>query len=143
MLDPDELTDYHNIHLNQNPFYPVGLKDFDKLEPLCITKEGLKELHRLKRKLVMGNATLEDKVVLIDLLRIDATTNPSLKRAKNWKHHVDFYINDIIQTHFISYLEQDGFAVKNPKYNPKFMYYHDAWQMNVLQKIYALRESRN
>ena len=137
-MNPDSLLDYHNNNMKENPFYPIKPEDFDKTEELVITKQGLEQVEILKHECIMGRATVKEKIDFIDLMRIYATTNSSLEILLEWKKYLDRYFDEIIKDRYYSNLLKDGFAMRNPKFNSKYMKSHDTWQDIVVQKYYSL-----
>ncbi len=124
--------------------YPVRVEDYDKLNEFVITKEGLIQLHKLKRLVLMGNATLEDKILLERLLEVYALTNPSKERLRAWKEHIDRYMRDLWKCRYQPDLEQEGLVIKNENHDPKYLEYWKIWTDTIVAKIYALqREERN
>jgi len=130
--------------IKDNPVFPVRVEDYDKLNEFVISVKGLEQITILKRQLTMGTATLEEKTILEHLLEIYATTNPSKEKLRDWKKHVDFMFNDLMKTHYLPDLVNEGLAVKNEKFDPKYREYWNIWTQTIVSKIYALqREERN
>ena len=71
----------------------------------------------------MGNATLEDKVLLERLLEAHASTNPSKERQREWKRHIDSYFSDLMKSRYNPDLIQAGLVVKKEKFNTEYREY--------------------
>ena len=141
-MDPDALVDYQRNKMKENPYFPVNPQNYDKIEELVITKKGLEELTILKRECIMGRGSDKQKALYIELLRLWATTNRSLDKLREWKKYLDMYVSDIIKIHYTpTAIWREGYAVKNPNYEPKYMKSHDTWHSAVVAKCYELRAS--
>ena len=143
-MNSDKLIDYQRKMVKDNPVFPVRVEDYDKLNEFVISVKGLEQLHELKRLTLMGNATLEDKVLLERLLEVHASTNPSKERQRDWKQHIDLYFNDLMKSRYSPDLIYEGLLIKNEKFNPKYREYWNIWTQTIVSKIYALqRDERN
>lgn len=143
-MNSEDLVIYYNQKHRDNPVFPVRVEDYDKLSEFVITVKGLEQLHELKRLVLMGNATLEDKTLLERLLEIYALTNPSKERMRDWKDHIDWYMRDLMKCRYQPDLEQEGLAIKNENYDSKYRKYWNIWTQTIVSKIYELqREERN
>lgn len=139
-MNSDQLIDYQRKMVKDNPVFPIRVEDYDKFNEYVITVKGLEQLHVLKRQVIMGKATLEDKTMLERLLNVYAHTNPSKEKLREWKSHVDRYMNDLMKTRYNPDLENEGLVERNPKYDGKYMTYWHIWTQTIVQKIYALQK---
>jgi len=138
-LNSDELIGYQRKMVKDNPVFPVRVEDYDKLNEFVISVKGLEQITILKRLTLMGNATLEDKVLLERLLEAYASANPSKERQREWKRHVDWYFSDLMKSRYNPDLIQEGLVVKNENFNPKYREYWNIWTRTIVSKIYALQ----
>jgi hypothetical protein len=92
--------------------HAYGIISFDFITH-HISVKGLEQLKILKRQTILGNSTSEEITLMVNLLELYATTNPSKKNIQNWKKHLDFYFEIILKIHYNPDLVQEGLAVKN------------------------------
>ena len=139
-MTSDNLVSFQRWMAKEYPYYPVQEKDWDKMNEDVISVRGLEQLKILKTQIIMGNYTHEDIVLLIALMELYASTNPSKERLREHKKFLDFYFNDLLKTRYRTNLIKEGLAVKNEKYNPKFRKQWDSWSMNIIKECYRLKK---
>lgn len=142
-MNSNKLIDYQNRMLRNNPFFPVRVEDHDKIHKFVITVTGLKQIPKLKHLILWGNGSDNEIVLLEKLLCIHASTNPSKENQREWKKHLNRYIDGLMKSNYFPDLVEDGLLMKNEKYNPKYRVIENKWERVILSKIYSLqREER-
>ena len=135
----DELVKFQRMMAKEYPYYPVDLKAWDKINEWNISVKGLEQLEILKRQTTMGNSTPEDTTLMVNLLELYASTNPTNENLKNWKKNLDFHFNTLRKTHYLPELVKEGLAIKNENYDPKFMKIINDWALGLIHRCHQLR----
>ena len=136
----DELVSFQRMMAKKYPYYPVKEENWGRMNEYVITIKGLEQLKILKSQTVMGNYTCEDITLFIALLELYASTNPSKERLQEHKKYLDFYFGDLLKTRYTPDLINEGLAIKNEKYDPKFREAWSVWSMNIINECWRLKE---
>lgn len=142
-MNLEELVKFQRKMARDYPYYPIDVKDWNKMNELNISVKGLEQLSILKRQIIHGNYTSEDIVLFLRLLELYASTNPTHQRLRDYKKHHDLYFEHLLKTHYRSNLIKENLAVKNTKYNPKFREQWNTWQSNIIKECYRLGKMEN
>lgn len=136
----DNLVSFQRWMAKEYPYYPVQEKDWNKMNEYVISVRGLEQLKILKTQIIMGNYMREDIALLLSLMELYASTNPTKERLREKKKFLDFYFDDLLKTHYRTNLIKEGLAVKNPKYNRKFREQWHIFGTKLIHECYRLKK---
>ncbi len=149
-----ELVMYQLELSNYSPYFPAKIDEYSKLSSEVLTKKGLEFLKIYERKLIWDTITDSEYYIYVDLLRIWALTNPTIKRVKNYFNIYNHYLSTPRKTSglregFYAETNKDGvlkewssvkqgLSVKNPDYDESFSNKNIQWGTDLLMECNRL-----
>ena len=136
----DELVTYQRKMAKEYPFFPLEEKDWNIVKRYNISVKGLEQLEILRRQTILGKSAPEEITLMVSLMELYASTNPSKKNIQNWKKHLDFHFDILLKTHYNPDLVKEGLTVINEKYSEKKFLEFMKWGDDLIQRCYRLKK---
>ena len=123
--------------IEENPYYPVLVKDYPKLFDFKLTSNGLTYFQRLKKEWSTNELSDRECLYLGMLHLAYATAMKSVKECKNWQAYMFLIVEkiDLENSYTKITLKQMGCIQDNQEYNPKLYKSHLVWKNKIFAEI--------
>jgi hypothetical protein len=124
-----KLYKYYTENIEANPYYPIPVRNHNKLFKRVITIQGLKVFQELRHRFIRDDTSLTplDKSKLGTLWDLYAATNRNPKESIELDAYMLRIMSQVNLKKLAPLLDLRGLTMPNPNYDSKLMGIHFHW----------------